>query len=161
MSAIDWSSLKHAYGAADDIPRLLREAASAPAPQRFDEDPWYSLWSALCHQSDVFTASYAAVPELVRIAAQRDVRARAEILLLAGCIELERHEARAPALPTELASSYEHALRDGGLLAQQSLGEVPDDDCRRRLEVGLAAFTGDLSRARALVDGDPEPEDED
>ncbi|MDX2166832.1 MAG: hypothetical protein SF182_07200 [Deltaproteobacteria bacterium] len=159
MSAIDWSSLRHAYGTADDIPRLLHQAETAPAPRRFDEEPWYALWSSLCHQSDVFTASYAAVPELVRIAALRDEAARAELLLLAGCIELERHESRAPAMPAELAPPYQRALEDGALLAQRSLGEIADSDCRQRLEIALAAFAGDLSGARALVDADLEEDD--
>ncbi len=95
-SSIDWSSLRHAYGAASDVPALLTALETAPAPSRFDEDPWFSLWSALYHQGDVYSASYAALPELIRIAASRNGRERAECLLLAGCIELERHTERAP-----------------------------------------------------------------
>src|SRR5437773_2022307 len=90
-SHVDWASLRHAYGTAVEIPTLLKSAESAPAPDHYDREPWFSLWSSLCHQGDVYPASYAAVPELVRIAQSRDGSARAECPLLAGCIELERH----------------------------------------------------------------------
>lgn len=32
------------------------------------EEVWFRLWSSLCHQGDVFTASIAAVPHLVKVA---------------------------------------------------------------------------------------------
>jgi hypothetical protein len=44
----DWSRLSHAYGSAEDIPALLDQIASDPAPER-----WNDLWSALCHQGSV------------------------------------------------------------------------------------------------------------
>lgn len=119
---IDWSLLRHCYGPATDIPALLAQAATAPSSRTWKDEPWYTLWSSLCHQSDVYTASYAAVPELVAIAMARrnEVNVVGDLLLLAGIIELERHKPASPALPPFLETTYADALRRGAALAAAS-----------------------------------------
>lgn len=163
MQAIDWSALRHAYGNADDIPALLEAARQAPAPTDGKEQPWFALWSALCHQGDVYSASYAAVPVLVDIAAERatDHRVVGECLLLAGCIELDRAvpEGRgAPSMPPQLAAAYHASLQRGNEVAARTMTGEHDAELRRRLDIALAAFTGDFARARLLADGPPESE---
>jgi len=59
-----WSELTHAYGCASDIPALLRQLM-AVSDANADEEPWFTLWSALAHQGDVYSASFAAVPHVV------------------------------------------------------------------------------------------------
>lgn len=68
-----WKKLKHAYGKASDIPALLERLKTAPPPADWQSEPWFSLWSALCHQHDVYTASYAALPHIAAIAAAKPV----------------------------------------------------------------------------------------
>lgn len=157
-SPIDWATLRHAYGAAADIPALLKAAETAPAPNRYDQEPWFSLWSALCHQGDVYSASYAALPELVRIGSWRDSSARAACLLLAGCIELGRHEDRATPVPAWLIEAYEEAVGVGAEVARASLDGLRDPDDRRAVEIALAAFTGQVAMARRLLGEDEEAE---
>src|SRR5688572_15498155 len=112
---IDWSQLRHAYGAATNVPDLLARARTAPPPREYTDEPWYTLWSSLCHQSDVYTASYAAVPQLVSIARARQAEANAvgELLLLAGVIELERQRLEQPPFVEFLEDVYTDALRQG------------------------------------------------
>ena len=57
-----WSQLTHAYGAAVDIPTLLERARFDLRPGSDSQSAWFELWSALCHQGDADTASYAAAP---------------------------------------------------------------------------------------------------
>ena len=64
-----WSELSHAYGGASDIPALLRQLAKSPRQQGTKEEPWFTLWSSLCHQGDAYSASYAAIPHIVEMAA--------------------------------------------------------------------------------------------
>ncbi|MFJ8433163.1 hypothetical protein ACIQ9P_17875 [Kitasatospora sp. NPDC094019] len=59
----DWSRLSHAYGSAEDIPALLDLIEAEPSAER-----WSELWSALCHQGSVYSASFAALPRLTAIA---------------------------------------------------------------------------------------------
>ena len=70
------------------------------------EEPWFSLWSALCHQSDVYTASYAAVPHIAEIAAEKSERQRLEHLLFIGSVEAYRHRKSAPSIPADLERDY-------------------------------------------------------
>src|SRR5687767_11123896 len=113
MLALDdprWHSLSHAYGRASDIPVLI---ADADADRRTGDDvgsTWFSLWSALCHQGDAYTASYAAVPHLMALAPNHLQRKQYEPLYLAACIELARLEGRAPPVPEDLAFAYQAAV---------------------------------------------------
>lgn len=63
---IDWATLTHAYGPADDIPALLRAAGSGDAAER--EAALEELVSSLCHQGSVYPATAAAVPFVARLA---------------------------------------------------------------------------------------------
>lgn len=77
----DWSTLKHAYGSATDLPALL--AALSPDP---DASVWYELWSRLCHQGTVYSASFAALPVLLAAAEQWKPTERAQPIALASSI---------------------------------------------------------------------------
>jgi hypothetical protein len=77
----DWSQLSHAYGSAEDLPALLDQIEADPNAER-----WNDLWSALCHQGSVYSASFAALPRLTTIAAASDENERLRALLLAGAI---------------------------------------------------------------------------
>lgn len=77
----DWSQLSHAYGSAEDIPALLDQLASEPSPGR-----WNDLWSALCHQGSVYSASFAALPWLADAAGSDDREQAVSALNLAGAI---------------------------------------------------------------------------
>jgi len=145
MTKVDWGKLQHAYGDAADIPSLLFKARSATAGGSDRDEPWFSLWSALCHQGDVYTASYAAVPELVAIAHSRmaDHAAARECVLLAGIIELERATPQGhppPSIPAELEDRYLAALDDGAKLALSLKSRESNADYARQLDVVVAAL---------------------
>lgn len=159
MSQPDWSALEHAYGPASDIPALLDAARTAPGPQAYTDEPWYSLWSALYHQDDIYPASYAAVPELVRIAEHRRDAVRTEALFLAALIELRGHAPGAPAMPGALWESYEAAVAAARGTVESTLAEAPDVEERQRLEIAAAVFRGEHELALALLAPDDEDED--
>lgn len=77
----NWSELEHANGPADDIPEIL--AALSP---HTDSEIWHVLWSQLCHQGDVYSASFAALNELRSAAARWPAAARVAPLILAASI---------------------------------------------------------------------------
>ncbi len=149
---MDWNQLTHAYGCASNIPDLLASAQHAPPPQRYDQEPWYSLWSALCHQGDVYTASYAAMPRLVEIAVTSAAGVARECLLLAASIEMERHSGRAPAVPGDVRSAYDVALREGKRLAEALIVSAADDLDRRVFSGAIEAFSGRIASARNILD---------
>jgi len=96
---VDWPTLEHAYGRADDIPELLAQLSPDPhAPV------WHALWSRLYHQYTVYSASYAALPYLADAAAAWAPAARATPLILAGAIVGARGGETDPATVERLLS---------------------------------------------------------
>jgi hypothetical protein len=107
----------------------------------------------------VFTASYAAVPELVGIAADRagEPEVLGECLFLVAPIELERAAPESskpvPAIPPSTADSYRFALSRAAAIVEQAPAERVDPEM---LAICRAVFRGDLRTARELANG---PED--
>lgn len=125
----DWARLTHAYGSAADTPGLFARLDGGPG----DKDVWADLWSSLCHQGTVYSASFAALPLLTDIATGRSPGARDKALLMAGLVvgaagddERQLYEARIAELlpvardvlagiPADAPSDFVHHLQ--GLLA--------------------------------------------
>ena len=105
-----WRQLRHAYGPASDVPDMLREAAADPRQREDRAEPWHSLWSALCHQGDVYSASYAAVPHIVQIAFDAKGPIDFSFFLLPASIEVARKRKRGPDIPQGLEPDYFAAL---------------------------------------------------
>lgn len=83
IDAIAWGSLNHAYGPATDVPGHLR------ALYRPDDavDAADALLTRVYHQGGgVFSSAVAALPFVVRAAADPDVRARLDLLELVACL---------------------------------------------------------------------------
>ena len=132
---------------------MLRQLPHAPLKRNPKTEPWFSLWSALCHQSDVYTASYAATPYILHEAAQRPPSERLEHLHLSGYIEICRHRPHSPPLPEQLAADYESGLSLGARLAIESLGHDWDEISLRALLAVLAAFRGMPRLGAGIIEG--------
>ncbi len=106
----EWSRLSHAYGLAADIPELLRQADLPAHSAIRGEEPWEALWSSLCHQGDVYSASYAAVPHLIATAGKTAGPVAFDFFLLPASIEVARINGRGPEMPPSLSDDYFSAL---------------------------------------------------
>jgi hypothetical protein len=132
----DWSRLNHAYGSAEDIPALLTRAASGPGDRA-----WSELWSRLCHQGGVCSASYAALPDLAAIARAWPAGQRGESLVLAAAIAASRdtpHDVPDtplvdPAVIAELADLTEEELQ-----AHEPESDQESFACLLQAALGLA-----------------------
>ena len=149
-----WKELSHAYGSAQDIPGLLLQLKTAPPKKDYRSEPWFSLWSALCHQGDVYTASYAAVPHIVALASKKPVSERTDFLLISAKIEAMRHTKKAPKVPADLKRPYEDALQEAATLAMSCMErDWPEEDLRVVL-AALAIFRGHVALGNMLLDFD-------
>jgi hypothetical protein len=114
MLALDdpeWSHLSHAYGSAADIPNLLVQLTSSTAPKAgYKSEPWFSLWSSLCHQGDVYSASYAAVPHIVDIACNTQGTIDFSFYQLPTAVEVARQNGNGPVIPVDLREPYFQAI---------------------------------------------------
>jgi hypothetical protein len=120
-----WAQLDHAYGKAADIPALLAQLSSLPAFEG-DSEPWASLWSALAHQGDVYTASFAAVPYVVHFLANDPARADSTYLQFPTWVEICRQKLSVE-VPSDLADAYLAALDQLPALAAAALRPQRDE----------------------------------
>ncbi|MET9311957.1 hypothetical protein ABZX12_09040 [Kribbella sp. NPDC003505] len=102
----NWTSLRDAYGAAGPVGALLERADTD------DRAVWDELWSRLCHQGTVQTASYAALPRLAELAARQDPSGCVEPLFLATCIVASTDGPEEPATVRARHADTIRALHD-------------------------------------------------
>jgi hypothetical protein len=143
--------MRQAYGSAENIPSLLVQAETDTRGGHISGSTWFALWSALCHQGDIYTASYAAVPFLVRIAEQPNYRAKYDPLFLAAHIELAQGEGKGSEFPRDLLLPYRAALERALALATTALELPLDDDSRIAYRFCVAVFHGQMLTARNIL----------
>jgi hypothetical protein len=132
LDSPDWKGLSHAYGSARDVPGMLRALRLGNG----DADAWERIYGSLCHQGDVFPASFAAVPHIVAIAEERPPDQRLEFWSFVGSIAAGGSR-DGKGLPDDLQTAYVKALERmvpqvyGALIARPAdeseavLAEVP------------------------------------
>ena len=166
IEQIDWSKHNHAFGPADDLPRLLHDVASGgAAADRAVSDLFGTIW----HQGTVYDASSVAVPFLGELAASNDVDVEIRYLLLALIFAIGRGKgywqvhARAGSrhghLPADLATVLEaesRTVRACRQAVQQVANELLENlstwpDRLWLSVVGLVVVAGEVGSA--LLDG--------
>jgi hypothetical protein len=152
-----WATLHQAYGSAKTIPPLLRALESNPfiRHESAGGNVWFELWSALCHQGTIYTASYAAVPHIVRIAwkaiavPSRDMPF--EFFQLPASIDLERQRSTdAPAVPTTLARAYHESMAELHDLAHAVRLRPWSSELARSIAAALMIERGELDYSELL-----------
>jgi hypothetical protein len=117
---IEWTTLHDAYGSAASIPTLLAAAQHTSG----ESDVWEELWSRLCHQGTVYTASYAALPALRDIAKGRPPSGYDAALQLAASIIASNDGPRASA---DLRAEQVALITDLRELAERQLSSARND----------------------------------
>jgi hypothetical protein len=145
-----WHELSHAYGPAGDIPELLTELSEKSDLNEGDhEEPMFALWSSLYHQEDVYSASYAAFPHLVEIAATKKVTDRIKILMLAAAIASGLDDPKA-LLREETEAAYLEYRQRGLTLFCEALGTHECESGFHYWLGSIAALKGWAATARIL-----------
>jgi hypothetical protein len=153
-----WSELKHAYGTASDIPALLRQLGSLPSGDG-EREPWFSLWSALAHQGDVYSASFAAVPHVVRALASAPAVAHATYFHFPAWVEICRAKNSIP-VPQDLAPAYFEALSRLPSLVAAAASRAWDADFLSCALSAVAAAKSQSAVAEAVLELSPQVAEE-
>jgi hypothetical protein len=149
LHVIKWSELSHAYGFASNIEPLLRSLYLFPSESDSKSEPWHTLWSSLCHQGDVYSASFAATPIIVDALSTAPAKATRSYFLLPVCVELARVNHRAD-IPEDLEKPYFAALtKFPQLVASASLR---DHESTAAALAAVAVSMGQWSTAQLLVE---------
>lgn len=149
-----WSELEHAYGKATDTPSLLRQLADVPDSSD-NKEPWFSLWSSLAHQGDVYSASFAAVPHVVQALSSAPLKADFTYFHFPAWVEVCRQKRGVP-IPEDIAPAYLEALaRLPALVAATSTREWDEDFLTCALSA-IAASKGQTTIAEAVLELSPE-----
>ncbi|MDI2127640.1 HEAT repeat domain-containing protein [Yinghuangia seranimata] len=135
---VDWASLTHAYGPADDVPGQL--AALRSGEQAVRDTAYWRLYGNVFHQGDRYAATPYAARHLISVAADPATP--------------ERH--RALGLLARLAIGYDDAYLprgfDAGLLRAEAarIAALDPEQARRELAEWVAeAPNEDIARNRA------------
>ncbi len=154
-----WTSLRHAYGDCSDTVDWLRRL-HVPDGDLHTSLKSFDYWSALCHQSSVYTATYATIPHLVALLGPlpSDNRDRHDLLCFIGYSVACRHLPGADVMPDFLTSSYDSAVTDAVPLIAASLPHTKETENTaselRHMMSALAACRGFPELAFMLADMD-------
>ncbi|RSS32656.1 HEAT repeat domain-containing protein [Streptomyces sp. WAC08241] len=156
IEEVDWASLGHAYGPADDVPELLRGLASADPAER--ETALDGMYGAVHHQGDVYDSTLACIPFLLELVADPGVRDRGgivELLTSIGGIELDDEEelGEHPGEDGEFIPAANYAMAAAAIAAGAGvfLGLVSDPDPEVRLAAPCALASLHPEPARVLT----------
>jgi hypothetical protein len=148
-----WAELSTHSGDAGWVPRWLEELAASPDNLKVFEPDCWRLWS----DENTWSASFAAAPYLVRIAARARAEIRIQYVKLLGLMAMYRTrpgwQGEYLACPSDLERDFGRALGEAAILASGLLPMTWSDDNTRMLIACIAAFKGYLPLARAIEDG--------
>jgi hypothetical protein len=155
LESLEWSELEHAYGAASDIPNLLRMLVNLPGDEGKDE-PWFSLWSALAHQGDVYPASFAAVPHVIAALEINPSAASNSFFQFPAWVEICRRKNELT-IPKPLQDSYVSALAKLPGLALAGLESRNHESERVRCALSaIAVAKGEWQIAEVILELEPD-----
>lgn len=132
-----------------EIPESLRLLESFPEHNDYTDEPWFTLWSKLAHQGDVDSASFAAVPHIVRILEGDPSKADWQFFGFPAWVEVCRQRKSVP-IPADLEADYFDSLNRLRSLAAGALSESRDETFVRGALSAIAAANGQVELANAI-----------
>ncbi|MFG2487574.1 HEAT repeat domain-containing protein [Streptomyces virginiae] len=156
LENVDWASMRHAYGAADDVPQWLRDMAS-PDPGLRDK-AFSSFYSAAHHQGDVYPCTMASLPFLFALAGDPATPDRASVVALMVSIGREAVEREDPGSIRFGPDGEESTACEDTAALMRGRGEAfveyacdADSRVRGAAIAGLGLFLDDAERAVAVL----------
>jgi hypothetical protein len=112
----------------------------------------------LCHQNDVYTASYAAIPHVVALAATKPRQERLEHVNFIASVEAYRRREGAPPIPSDLEGAYLASIRQAGSMVLECLESDWDEAGYKVMLGGLAVVRGQYKLGAAISELEEEIE---
>lgn len=132
-----WNNLTGGYKTLFDPRPSLRKLET----QQDIAAAWEELWGELHHQGDIGDASYAAVPELVRIHRGQRV-ADWNLYAMVAIIELARTESHNPPVPDWLREEYVSSIQELAQMATKEILSAEESETKRAILSVIAIARG-------------------
>jgi HEAT repeat protein len=145
IDEVDWASLRHAYGSAEDVPGLLRGLASADPAER--ETALDGMYGAVHHQGDVYDSTLACIPFLLALAGSGTVEERGGVVELLVSIGQDGEDREGASDTCAMACT---AVRAGAEVFARLTGD-PDPEVRRAAVGALVRFLDEPARVLGLL----------
>jgi hypothetical protein len=142
-----WNNLTGGYRTLFDPRPTLRKLES----QQDAATAWEELWEELHHQGDVGPASYATVPELVRIR-RSGVVADWNLYAMVAIIELARTESNNPEVPDWLREDYFRSIQELAELGAKDILSAEESEAKRAILGVIAIARGLRTHGKFLVE---------
>ncbi len=142
-----WNNLTGGYKTPFDPRPSLRELER----QHDAATAWEELWEELHHQGDVGPASYAAVPELVRIRRSGTV-ADWNLYAMVAIIELARTESNNPEVPDWLRDEYFRSIQELAEIGTKDILSAEQTETKRAILSVIAIAKGLRTHGKFLVE---------
>jgi hypothetical protein len=149
----DWHLLSHAYGSAGDVPALLDQIGDFPAEPSWESEPWFSLWSSLYHQGDIYSASLAAVPHIVAALSKAPRKATLSFYLLPVSIAVADSTNPVDVAP-DARRCFGESLVALGTIASDALPFISDPHIARAAQAAVLVSNGAYQQAAELLEAD-------
>ena len=157
-----WTDTKHAYGSAENIPVLLEKIYQNPSDDGSNEtdEIWSTLWSSLCHQGDVFTASALASPHLIE-AGLLAKKSPVSWKLISLVTEIEKARRKDPAQfqssnlsALEYIPYYDEGINKICLVCEQAMNFENSKELKLALKIAHQTFSATPRSQPQQLDGD-------
>ncbi|WP_342553880.1 hypothetical protein [Paenibacillus sp. FSL R7-0652] len=162
-----WAELSGPYGSAKNVPGLLQQLEQAFSQEVFDT----LFQEYLFHQNSIYTAAYAVMPFLAKLAGETsDAAVRKELFIHCGIIEASRNEEHQVPYPpswielaeavgstlcTQMYGDYVNAINLFRSLTEEVLHDAAesstDDTEKRYILIADAAFRESYIVANMLM----------
>lgn len=153
LENINWNLLQDAYGDASKIPELLNKVFADKQTQiESISEQWFELWSRLCHQGTIYSASLAAVPLVVEAIPHERSLIDMNFFLLPICIEIARNQTVGIKIPDEIKVDYFLALNKIDNLAGIYESEENDVYFKKIIQATHLVASGNFEDAEKLLD---------
>lgn len=154
IDEVEWASMEHAYGPADDVPELLRGLASADPSER--EAALDGMYGAVHHQGDVYACTLACIPFLFELVVDPVVPDRGgivELLTSIGGIDIDEEDIGEAEDEDEAEGAANYAMAAAAVSAGAGVffALMADEDPGVRVSAPLALATLHGSPARVLA----------
>ncbi|CAN3977459.1 hypothetical protein KPATCC21470_0082 [Kitasatospora purpeofusca] len=155
LEDVDWSSMGHAYGSAEEVPLWLERMAS-PDPE-VREEAFSSFYGSAHHQGGVYRCTTASIPYLFALADDPRTPDRAAVLALLLSIGRAALDCDPEGIyysaAGDMSTPYEEAvprMRERAADFERYAAD-PDPRVRRAAVPALGLFLDDTDRAFALL----------